>query len=299
MKILIATDGSEYSEGAVRFLTRMLWTPDDIITVLHVIYAVPFHEDEKFYMSTLQSIKKECAPRILDSAVDILKAAKANISVEIVEGILNQCSPDQCILAAAETSGADLVVVGGRGIRGIASVLVGSVSRAVAINSLKPVLVVKPHSSQATDGIKVLFGVDGSTQSLAAGQMLASLPLPDSTRLTILNVVSSDFLDIPERFIPEISGPIKDAVAGIKTREYGRAEKIIAQARECFGRKFNNVDMLTRAGDPSTEILHQADAMNADIIAVGCRGLHGIRGALGSVSRNILSHASCSVLIGR
>jgi nucleotide-binding universal stress UspA family protein len=299
MKILMATDGSEYSEYAVRFLTRMLWTPDDIITVLHVIYAIPFHEDEKFYISTLQSIKKECAPRILDSAVDILKAARASISVEIVEGILNQCSPDQCIIAATETSGADLVVVGGRGIKGIASVLVGSVSRAVAINSPKPVLVVKQQSSQTTDGIKVLFGVDGSPQSLAAGQILASLPLPGSTSLTILNVVSSEFLDIPERFIPEVGEPVKDAVAGIKTREYGRAEKIIAQARECFGSKFKHIDVLTRAGDPSTEILQQASAMNADIIAVGCRGLHGIRGALGSVSRNILGHATCSVLIGR
>jgi nucleotide-binding universal stress UspA family protein len=299
MKILLATDGSEYSDGAVRFLTRMSWTQDDMITVLHVIFAIPFHEDEKFHFSTLQAIKKECAPRILDSAVGILKTVKANISVEIVEGIQNQCSPDQCIIAAADTSGVDLVVLGGRGIRGVASVLVGSVSRAVAINSPKPVLVVKPKASETSDGVKVLFAADGSEHSLAAARILTSLRLADTTSLTILNIVSSNFLDIPERFIPEISGPVKDAVAGIKTKEYAQAEKIIAQASEYLGGRFKHIDVLTRVGDPSTEILKQAEAMKADIIAVGSRGLRGIRGALGSVSRNILGHAACSVLIGR
>ena len=51
-------------KGAARFLTRMSWTRDDAITILHVIFAIPFHEDEKFHFNTLQAIKKECAPRI-------------------------------------------------------------------------------------------------------------------------------------------------------------------------------------------------------------------------------------------
>jgi len=40
-------------------------------------------------------------------------------------------------------------------------------------------------------------------------------------------------------------------------------------------------------------------AIKADIIAVGSRGLRGIKGALGSVSRHVLNHAECSVLIGK
>jgi len=299
MKILLATDGSEYSEGAARFLTRMSWTRDDAITILHVIFAIPFHEDEKFHFKTLQAIKKECAPRILDSAVAILKSIEAKISVEIVEGALNQCTPDQCIIAAADTSGADIIVLGGRGIKGIASVILGSVSRAVAINSPKPVLVVKPQTPAPSDEINVLYAADGSDHSLAAGRMLSSLPISQTARITIMNVISSNFLDIPERFVPEIGERVKDAVAGIRAKEYSLSEKNVEQARDLLGGRFKQIEALTRVGDPSAEILKQAEAMKADIIAVGCRGLRGIRGTLGSVSRNILGHAACSVLIGR
>ncbi|MGO9689065.1 MAG: universal stress protein [Syntrophobacteraceae bacterium] len=299
MKILLATDGSEYSEGAARFLTRMSWTRGDAITILHVIFAIPFHEDEKFHFKTLQAIKKECAPRILDSAVAILKSIEAKISVEIVEGALNQCTPDQCIIAAADTSGADIIVLGGRGIKGIASVILGSVSRAVAINSPKPVLVVKPQTPAPSDEINVLYAADGSDHSLAAGRMLSSLPISQTARITIMNVISSNFLDIPERFVPEIGERVKDAVAGIRAKEYSLSEKNVEQARDLLGGRFKQIEALTRVGDPSAEILKQAEAMKADIIAVGCRGLRGIRGTLGSVSRNILGHAACSVLIGR
>jgi len=299
MKILLATDGSEYSEGAARFLTRMSWTRDDAITILHVIFAIPFHEDEKFHFKTLQAIKKECAPRILDSAVAILKSIEAKISVEIVEGALNQCTPDQCIIAAADTSGADIIVLGGRGIKGIASVILGSVSRAVAINSPKPVLVVKSQTPAPSDEINVLYAADGSDHSLAAGRMLSSLPISQTARITIMNVISSNFLDIPERFVPEIGERVKDAVAGIRAKEYSLSEKNVEQARDLLGGRFKQIEALTRVGDPSAEILKQSEAMKADIIAVGCRGLRGIRGTLGSVSRNILGHAACSVLIGR
>ncbi len=37
MKILLATDGSEYSDGAARFLARFEFSQADEITVLHVI----------------------------------------------------------------------------------------------------------------------------------------------------------------------------------------------------------------------------------------------------------------------
>jgi len=39
--------------------------------------------------------------------------------------------------------------------------------------------------------------------------------------------------------------------------------------------------------------------MQADLVAVGSRGFRGIKGMLGSVSRNILTHSKGSVLIGK
>jgi nucleotide-binding universal stress UspA family protein len=81
--------------------------------------------------------------------------------------------------------------------------------------------------------------------------------------------------------------------------EFKESEKIIELARGHLSKRFHAITVLSRVGDPSTEILETAKTMGADIIAVGCRGLRGIKGMMGSVSRNILTHSHCSVLIGK
>jgi nucleotide-binding universal stress UspA family protein len=299
MKVLLATDGSEFSEGAAAFLARMAWTSEDAITVFHAIYTIPFHYDETFYLKTLQTMKKECAPKILDSAVEILKPVRASISEEIEEGNLNQCTPEQCIIKSAEVSGMDLIVIGASGRKRLASVFLGSVSRAIVNNAVQPVLVVKQQAPMLSDRMRVLFAVDGSPHASATADLLMSLPFPDTTELTIVHVIPSNFLDVPEHFVLEIDDRVKDAVADIRSREFTEAEKIIEKAREYLGRKFKQIQVLSKVGDPSMEILKVGEGMAADLIAVGRRGSRGITGALESVSRNILNHATCSILIGR
>jgi nucleotide-binding universal stress UspA family protein len=299
MKILLATDGSEYSESTVQFLTRINWSRDDSITVFHAIYAIPFRYDEQFYFDTLKTIKKDLAPKILDSALSILKPVKAIISVEIDEFSPSQCTPDQCIINVAESSGMDLIALGARGIKGIASIFLGSVTRLVALNSPKPVLIVKPKVRANPDRLKILFATDGSSSSFATGDFLSSIPFPESTEVKILNVISSGFSDIPERFVLEVNERIKDVVAGNKAIEFTQSQYIIDQARDALSKRFKNIDVLSRVGDPSEEILKEEENMEADLVAVGCRGLRGIKGIMGSVSRNILNHSKCSVLIGK
>ncbi len=294
MKILLATDGSEYSERAAKFLTRLNWSSDDNITVFHAVYWIPFRYDEEFYLGTLKEIKKEIAPRILDSALDILKPVQAKLSVAIVEG-----SPEQCIIDVAADSDMDMIAMGSRGIKGIESVFIGSVTRSVAANSIKPVLVVKPPISARSDKIKILLATDGSDYSRATIEFLSSIPFPDNTEVTILNVIWSNIFDIPERFVMEIDERIKKLVAGTRKMEFTESERIIELAREYLNRRFRNIGVLSRVGDPSAEILKTAETMGADIIAVGCRGLKGIKGMMGSVSRNILIHSKSSVLIGK
>jgi nucleotide-binding universal stress UspA family protein len=299
MKILLATDGSEYSKCAAEFLTRMNWSPDDSIKVFHAIYAIPFRYDEKFHFSTLKAIKKDIAPRVLDSMVNVLRSVQANISVEIEEGSPNQCTPEQCIIDTAESSGMDFIAMGARGIKGIESVFIGSVTRLVTIKSFKPVLVVKPTVSVKSDKMRILFATDGSDYSRATGELLSSIPFPENSEVTILNIVSSNFSDIPERFVMEIDGRVKEIVASTRAREFTESEKIIEQARDSLNKRFKHVSVLSKVGDPSTEILITAETMGAEVIAVGCRGLRGMKGIMGSVSRNILTHSKCSVLIGK
>lgn len=200
-------------------------------------------------------------------------------------------------MKAADASGRDLIVMGASGIKGLASVFIGSVSRAVANNAARPVLVVKKQAPVPMDRMRVLFAVDGSDHSRATAKLLASFPFPDTAELTIIHVIPSNFLDVPEYLVLEIDERVKDAVTSIRTREFTEAEKIIEQARGVLGGKFKQIQTITRVGDPSTEILKAGEAIEADLVAVGRRGSGGIAGTLESVSKNILNHAACSVLI--
>lgn len=56
MKILLATDGSEYSESAAWFLTRLDLSPDDEITILHVVSWIPVMGDRETLYPGLKSV---------------------------------------------------------------------------------------------------------------------------------------------------------------------------------------------------------------------------------------------------
>jgi nucleotide-binding universal stress UspA family protein len=189
--------------------------------------------------------------------------------------------------------------MGARGIKGITSALIGSVTRLVAIQASKPVMVVKQAAQSPSRPMKILLATDGSEPCVATGGLLCSIPFSDATEIIIVNIVASSFSDIPERFALEINERIKEIVASARTIEFSKSEKILDQAREDLQKRFKKIQVISMVGDPSTEILKIADTAHVDLIAVGSRGFRGIKGMLGSVSRNILTHSKSTVLIGK
>ncbi len=295
MRILLAVDGSEYSHLAARAIGCLNLSGDDEITVLHVMFWDPLYYERQYYYETLKEIKQEIAPKILDAALDILKSVKAKVSIAIEEG-----SPEQRIVEAAVGSNADLIVMGARGIKGITSFFIGSVTRSVARNSPKPVLVIKPPGRGFSGRLKILFATDGSDYATDTGKLLSELPFPDTTEIKILNIISSPFsLDIPEALYPALNERILDIETRTREREFANSERIVEHARDYLSRRFKIVEVDSEVGDPSSEILRVSERSGSDIIAVGCRGLSGIKRIMGSVSRNILTHSNTSVLIGK
>jgi nucleotide-binding universal stress UspA family protein len=294
MKILLATDGSVYSEGAARFLSRFNFSQDDEITVLNVISRVPFKDDRESYYAKLKQIKQEIAPRILDSTIDTLKPLNVKISTALLDGY-----PDKAIVDAASDMGADLIVMGARGLKGVKSLLIGSVTRSVSINSQKPVMVVKQPQWETAGILKVLYATDGSSPAIDTERLLTAIPFPKDTEITIVNVIPSAYIDIPERYWMEVDEKIKDEIAKIRETEFGASDKIIEDARKTLSDRFSKIKVSIKFGDPSLEILNEAEQSKADLIAVGSSGMRGVKGMLGSVSRSVLGHAECSVLIGK
>jgi len=291
MKLLLPTDGSEYSEAAAQFLTRLNVSPNDAITLLHVISDDPFQDNDDYYYAKIKEVKQGIAPKILESAVNILKSVPATMNTLVMNG-----SPDKCIIEAATASDADLIVMGHKRLKGIKSRIIGSVAKSVSISSPKPVLVIKPSQSGPSGTMKILFATDGSDHARKAGETLTMMPFHDTAEITILNVITPAFHDIPDKYMTGIEGSVKEDLKKYRTED---SQAIIAQTAEYLRKRFSHIDEITKKGEPSDEILHAANVLNADMIVVGSKGMGGFRGIIGSLSRYILSVAECSVLIGK
>jgi len=294
MKILLPTDGSEYSETAAKYLKRLNLSENDEITILHVISEDPFQDKEDYYYARIKEIKQGIAPKILDSSMNILKSIPAKINTSLMNGY-----PDKCILDAAVNSNADIIVMGPKRLKDIKSRIIGSVTKSVSINSPKPVLVVKPSQADSSDKMKILFTTDGSDYARKAGETLSIIPFHDNTEITVLHVITPAFYDIPDRFMTKIDQNDTEDLKNFSSQELRESQKIIAQIVEYLMKGFSNIRTLTRTGDPSDEILQTANELNADMIVVGSKGMGGFRGIVESLSRYILSAADCSVLIGK
>jgi nucleotide-binding universal stress UspA family protein len=293
MRILLATDGSENSEKAAEFLNKLNLSSDDEIIVLHVISKVPFKDDRQSYYESLKKIKEDIGSKILDSTINKLKV-NGRISTTLLDGY-----PDKIIVDAADESKVDLIIMGARGIKGIKSLFLGSTTRSVSINSTIPVLAIKPSPWESKGGIKILYATDGSKYAIETGRLLTAIPFPENTQITILNVISTSFIDIPERYWMEVDDKIKEEIAKIREVEFGTADRIIEEAKSLLSEKFSEITVSIKFGDPSLEILSVSEALKTDIIAVGSSGIRGVKGMLGSVSRSVLGDAKCSVLIGK
>ncbi len=292
MKVLLATDGSKYSDGAARFLGRFALSQNDEIVVLHVIPGVPFPHAGAPYVNALMQLGEEMAPMIIDGTAGLLKGCPARVSTVVTTG-----HPSDAISAVAKQSGSDLIVVGNRGMKAIGSFLLGSVARAVAINAEQSVLVVKPPQGKQDSHLKVLFATDGSSCAEETERVLSRMPFRLDTEVIALYVSLSAFMDIPDRFAATVNERMRKIVADMKKAEMDHAEGVLNQARTRLQAKFRNISTQIKNGDPSEQILRAALETQADIIALGSRGIRGVSGMLGSVARNVLGHADCSVLV--
>jgi nucleotide-binding universal stress UspA family protein len=83
-------------------------------------------------------------------------------------------------------------------------------------------------------------------------------------------------------------------------REF-EAERVFASAGAALARQgLIAHQQLAVEGNPAEEILKFAEEVRADLIAMGSHGKTGaLRFLMGSVSRKVLDHAKCPVLIVR
>lgn len=122
--ILLATDGSAHSDRAVEAAASMAVRSGLPVTVVSV--SAPSQED------------KSRASAIVERALTTLQGAGARATSRIASG-----NPHEAILGVKREVGADLIVLGRRGIGGVERLLLGSTSERVAGYADCPVLIVQ------------------------------------------------------------------------------------------------------------------------------------------------------------
>jgi nucleotide-binding universal stress UspA family protein len=147
-RILLATDGSEQAELAVLRAVELADATDSELHVVHV-GAVPIFL--KSYPGTLGYYGK-LHEQIEEVSRELLR--KQSLRVKAAGGTvagthLRMGQVDLEIVALAEELGADLIVMGCRGLGGVRRALMGSVSDSVVRHAHCPVLVVRQEKEQA------------------------------------------------------------------------------------------------------------------------------------------------------
>jgi nucleotide-binding universal stress UspA family protein len=142
-RIVIATDGSEGAWAAVREGVELAYEVGAEVTFVTVRHDLPLLGDP-WYQDHL-SRQLEQAEAALGAAEGEADAHGVLHESEILEG-----DPATRIAEVARSRRADLVVVGSRGHGGLASALIGSVSRALLTRSPAPVMVVRDRSHLPT-----------------------------------------------------------------------------------------------------------------------------------------------------
>jgi nucleotide-binding universal stress UspA family protein len=147
-RILLATDGSKEAELAALRAVALADATDSELHVGHV-GLVPIFVDS--YPGTL-GYDRKLYEQIEEKSRELLRRESWRVKAAggTVAGThLRMGAVHLEIVALAEELGADLIVMGSRGLGGVRRALMGSVSDSVVRHAHCPVLVVRPGKEQA------------------------------------------------------------------------------------------------------------------------------------------------------
>ena len=186
-----------------------------------------------------------------------------------IEAISADASADALLIEVSAS--ASLVVLGSRGLGGLAGLVIGSTATAVACRGHCPVLVLR---GEIPAGGPVVVGVDGTASSDSA--------------------VAFAFAEA------ELRGAELLAVHSSEDGLVDEARQVLADRLTGWEQKYPDVHV-TRVvvhDKPPSALL--ANATNAQLVVVGTRGRGAFRGlVLGSTSQHLLHHAPCPVTVVR
>jgi nucleotide-binding universal stress UspA family protein len=290
MKVIIGTDGSPCAQVAVDLVGQVTWPADTTLRLVAVLDPLAvsglfgrFAPDEAG--AVLPELKGELEHMVTITA-EALAAPGRVVEHQVVLGRPSIVLSDQ-----ARDLGADLIAVGSRGRGPIETMLLGSVSAEVVGHAPCPALVARGRSVE-----RILLAQDGSDQARHAEDILATWPMFEGARIDVISVAEAEVAWEDALVVP--FAPMRPIHTGASKESRTHHQEIARASADRLGRAGRTVDWTVSVGDPAHAILKVARHCNADLVVMGTRGLAGVqRLLLGSVARNVLTHAHCSVMV--
>ena len=268
--ILFATDGSEFSAGAQRVAIDLAKRCGARLTVMTIVLTTQDLEGVGTY-GLREQMEREAQARI-DAVVAAATAAGVACDTQLVYGE----EPHQEIVSTAAELNPDLVVLGRRGKRGLARLMVGHATAHVAGNAPCDVLMV-PRAGQVWSR-RVLLATDGSAHGEAAARAAQAVAAQCNVPVTV------------------VSATTRSHSAERKAEARTAVERVTATLKSAG----ISAEGLVNEGRPDEVVIDTAASSNADLIVVGSHGRTGLsRLILGSISERIMGQAQCPVLIAR
>jgi nucleotide-binding universal stress UspA family protein len=263
-KVLLATDGSQFSEGAIREAINFAKVCSSRLYAITVLETNPEYEtigSNVFEKEEAEAIKH------LDTVKE--RAAQEGVTCETV--FHSSMDPSQAIVDEATERKIDMIVIGRRGRTGLAKLLMGGVAAKVVIHAPCKVLIV-PKAARI-EYRSILVATDGSGHSIAAVQEAVSIAKRCGSRIIALSSIRSN--DEMEKARENVN----------KVLDMAKSEGVTAEALTPTGRSYN-------------VIVETAGGRGVDLIVMGIPVKTALEKIFtGSATEKVIGTAGCAVMV--
>ena len=308
VRVLIAYDGSECADIALEDLKRAGFPAEAealVMCVADVFVPLPVDKEVEDtvprYIPDVVRRAHERAQQKLEEARALAKQASEQVKALFpawqvrYEALAD--SPAWALVRTAEQWKPNLIVMGARGHSVFGGRLIlGSISQRVLYEAPCSVRIARMSRKNPEEGIRLLVGVDQSSDSNAAVDAICNRKWPRGSEVGVLAIVDT---------VMAINDEASDssAMKWIEVsdeKNWDQVRQIFEPSAEKLRRAGLHTEVLIRRGYPADQILQEADTWGADCIFVGAKGVRGIdRLLLGSVSSAVSARAHCSVEVVR
>ncbi len=267
-RILLATDGSEFSLGAERVAIEMCVKGGASLTVTTSVLSSPEFDT----MGAADAMAQKEAEA--EANLNRIEAEATSRGIACSKVIRFGDDPYKDILAESEHINADLIVVGRRGRRGLARLMLGDATLKV-ISMAKCSVMVVPKAARMWQS-RVLLATDGSRSSDAAAVAAGRVAHCCQTPVTVLSV----------------------EVPGHSAERQAEARQIVQRVARLLKEGGVEAEPLVERGDTHHVVLDAAREKGCDLIVMGSHGRTSLgRLLLGSNSERVIGRAECPVMV--